>query len=283
MNSLLAMFTFELKRLMTPARSFWWLCVAAFPVCIVLLLHTFGEFRDIERMQGQMSRTREIGSLAEAKLATDAILTIVIYALAPGIACMLGALLTASPAVASELEQHSWIYFATRPNGLFHLVIGKYLVAFVWAASSTLLGLWLAIAIAEIENKMQVLSTLTLITLLSAMAYSALYMMIGTLFYRRAMIFCVAYTAGVEITMSFVPAVVNRLTIQYRLRALLFNNMPQPEVMRGNDRFRSLFISGDTAFESVFWLVALTAVFLAVALTSVQVREFTGAAETEST
>ena len=197
--------------------------------------------------------------MEEARLATDAILTIVIYYLAPGIACMLGALLTASPAVASELEQHSWIYFATRPNGLFHLVIGKYLVAFVWAA------------------------TLTIITLLSAMSYSALYMMIGTLFYRRAMIFCVAYTAGVEIAMSFVPAVINRLTIQYRLRALLFEGMAKPKAMSNEDTFQRLFIAGDSTTETIFWLFALTAVFLAIALTSVQVREFTGAAETEST
>lgn len=283
MNSLLAMFGFELKRMMTPARSFWWLCVAAFPVCIVLLLHTFGDFRDIESMQRQMASSRQIGSMEEARLATDAILTIVIYYLAPGIACMLGALLTASPAVASELEQHSWIYFATRPNGLFHLVIGKYLVAFVWAASSTLLGLWLAIAIAGIHDKWNAIVTLTIITLLSAMSYSALYMMIGTLFYRRAMIFCVAYTAGVEIAMSFVPAVINRLTIQYRLRALLFEGMAKPKAMSNEDTFQRLFIAGDSTTETIFWLFALTAVFLAIALTSVQVREFTGAAETEST
>lgn len=283
MNSLLAMFGFELKRLMTPARLFWWVCVAAFPVCIVLLLHTFGDFRDVDSMRRQMASSRQINSIEEATLVTDAILTIVIYYLAPGIACMLGALLTASPAVASELEQHSWIYFATRPNGLFHLVVGKYLVAFVWAATSTLTGLWISIAIADINDKWNVLATLTMITLLSAMSYSALYMMIGTLFYRRAMIFCVAYTAGVEIAMSFVPAVVNRLTIQYRLRALLFDGMSKPKVMRDEETFQRLFIAGDTVMQTVFWLVALTAVFLAVALTSVQVREFTGAAETEST
>lgn len=283
MNSLIAMFGFELKRLMTPARLFWWGCVAAFPVCIVLLLHTFGDFRDIESMHRQMASSRQIGTIEEATVLTDAILTSVIFYLAPGIACMLGALLTASPAVASELEQHSWIYFATRPNGLFHLVVGKYLVAFVWAATSTLTGLWLAIAIAEIHDKWNVLVTLTTITLLSAMAYSALYMMIGTLFYRRAMIFCVAYTAGVELAMSFVPAVINRLTIQYRLRALLFNGMTKPKVMQKDDTFQRLFIAGDSAVETIFWLITLTAVFLAVALTSVQVREFTGAAETEST
>ena len=234
-------------------------------------------------MRTQLASGRYVGSIENATLITDAILTIVIYYLAPGIACMLGALLTASPAVASELEQHSWIYFATRPNGLFHLVIGKYLVAFVWAASSTLIGLWMAIAIAEIDDKWNVLTTLTTISLFSAMSYSALYIMIGTLFYRRAMIFCVAYTAGIEITMSFVPAVINRLTIQYRLRAFLFDNESPLKKMIDDDTFDRLFVGTDTTTQTVLWLITLTAVFLAVALTSVQVREFTGAAETEST
>ena len=258
MNSLFAMFGFELKRLMTPARLFWWFCVAAFPACIVLLLHTFGEFDNVERMRTQLASGRYVGSIENATLITDAILTIVIYYLAPGIACMLGALLTASPAVASELEQHSWIYFATRPNGLFHLVIGKYLVAFVWAASSTLIGLWMAIAIAEIDDKWNVLTTLTTISLFSAMSYSALYIMIGTLFYRRAMIFCVAYTAGIEITMSFVPAVINRLTIQYRLRAFLFDNESPLKKMIDDDTFDRLFVGTDTTTQTVLWLITLT-------------------------
>ena len=141
----------------------------------------------------------------------------------------------------------------------------------------------MAIAIAEIDDKWNVLTTLTTISLFSAMSYSALYIMIGTLFYRRAMIFCVAYTAGIEITMSFVPAVINRLTIQYRLRAFLFDNESPLKKMIDDDTFDRLFVGTDTTTQTVLWLITLTAVFLAVALTSVQVREFTGAAETEST
>lgn len=279
MNSLSAMFFFELKRLVTPARSFWWLCIAAFPVCIILLLQTVGDVT-LDNIQREFSR--RFSDPGDARLRLDAMLTVVLYYLAPAIACMLGALLTASPAVASELEQHSWIYFATRPNGLFHLVMGKYLVAVVWAGSSTLVGLWLALAVADIQGKFHAGLVLSGVTCLSAISYSALYLMIGTLFYRRAMIFCVGYTAAIELFLSFIPAVINRLTIQYRLRTLLLEGIEKPEVMY-EDGFQRLFVTGESMSMSVFWLIALTAVFLAVALTSVQVREFTGAAETEST
>lgn len=282
MSSLMAMFFFELKRLVTPARSFWWLCIAVFPVCIILLLQTFGDLSNPEEMQRQMMRSGSFNSEADARLAIDAILTVVVFYLGPGVACMLGALLTASPAVASELEQHSWVYFATRPNGLFHLVVGKYLVAVAWAGSSTLMGVWLAMSVANVQNKLDTAVVLSGVTMLSAMAYSALYMMIGTLFYRRAMIFCVGYTAAIELFLSFLPAVINRLTIQYRLRILLLQGIEKPQAL-DDPEFNRLFVTGETPFVAILWLVTLSAVFMAVALTSVQVREFTGAAETEST
>ena len=116
MNSLIAIYKFELKRILTPGRSFWWLIVAAFPVVITAMMTQYMNF-------------------SRSGLAPDEIgffFTIAIYFLAPSIACMLGVLLTAAPTVATELEQHSWIYLATRPNGLFYLLVGKYLVAVTW-------------------------------------------------------------------------------------------------------------------------------------------------------
>ncbi|GAB5439927.1 MAG: hypothetical protein Fues2KO_02760 [Fuerstiella sp.] len=205
--------------------------------------------------------------------------TIVIYFLAPSVACMLGALLTAAPSVASELEQHSWTYLATRPNGLFHLVMGKFLVAWLWAGSSTVLGVLLSLPFARIESTVQNGGMLVLLSIVSAASYSALYTMIGTLFPQRAMVFCVAYTAGVEMFLGTIPAVVNRLTIQYRLRSLLYHGVEIVDLP--TDFLQRVVASSQSAFTQVFWLTTLVAIFLAVALTTVQVREFTTAAEGE--
>ena len=321
MNSLLAVFRFELKRILTPGRSVWWLMVAAFPVVITLLIRTYIEpqlTRDVTtkdkveaqvlelaretlerqekafnegRITGRQLRTarrtyhqleREVRGggppvLSPEELST--MYTVVIYFLAPSIACMLGALLTSAPSVASELEQHSWTYLATRPNGLFYLVMGKYLVAVLWSSSATIVGVVLSLPFSQILAVTQNGMALVGLAVLSSMCYSALYMTIGALFPQRAMIFCVAYTAAVELGLGSLPVVVNRLTIQYRLRSLLYYwadavEIDDPDVLK-------LIASNEGPMMQLLWLAALTAVLLGVALTCVQVREFTTAAESE--
>jgi ABC-type transport system involved in multi-copper enzyme maturation permease subunit len=306
MNSLLAVFRFEMKRILTPGRAFWWVVVAAFPVVIMLLMTNYIQFPPGARVTQQNIST---------------MFTIALYFVAPTISCMLGALLIAAPAVASELEQHSWVYLAVRPNGLFYLILGKYLVAVVWAASATLVGVTAAVAVADAENQIaaatameeqpsvaaheqqsfrqryqpytnatgalpgivrssEVLVAMAGLATLSACAYSALYIMLGTVFHRRAMVLCVAYTAGVELFLGFFPAVINRFTIQYRLRTLLFEWTTQSEQFR-QSRVLEFVASDESVFAQIMWLTSWIAVFLAITLVSVQVREFTSASETD--
>ena len=281
MNSLLAMFWFEVRRLMTPGRAFWWVIVAVFPVAIVVLMQEYGKITDVAEWQRTLRQVyRRPIDPAEAQQHIDNALTIALYFLAPTVSCMLGCLLTAAPAIASEVEQHSWIYLATRPNGLFHLVTGKYLVAVLWTTTSTLTGLALALPVVRIQSKLEAGLALVGVITLSAMAYSALFLMIGTLFHRRAMIFCVAYTAAVELFLGFFPAVINRFTIQYRLRSLLFEWTTQSKEFR-ESRILEFVAATEGAMLQILWLVSLTGVFLAVSLVAVQVREFTVAAESD--
>ncbi|MDG1894513.1 MAG: hypothetical protein P8J37_06375 [Fuerstiella sp.] len=306
MNSMLAVFRFEMNRILTPGRAFWWVVVAAFPVVIMLLMTNYIQFPPGARVTQQNIST---------------MFTIALYFVAPTISCMLGGLLIAAPAVASELEQHSWVYLAVRPNGLFYLILGKYLVAVVWAASATLVGVTAAVAVADAENQIaaatameeqpsvaaheqqssrqrdqpytnatgtlpgivrssEVLVAMAGLATLSACSYSALYIMLGTVFHRRAMVLCVAYTAGVELFLGFFPAVINRFTIQYRLRTLLFDWTTQSEQFR-QSRVLEFVASDESVFAQIMWLISCIAVFLAITLVSVQVREFTSASETD--
>ncbi len=318
MNSLLAVFRFELKRIITPGRAVWWLLVAAFPVVITLLLRfyerpmpartltaeqmqqqyepqlqqtiaeqeelyrqgriTERQYKHMQRLHrhARNSRRSPIQAVMRSPEGQSTKYTFIIYFLGPCIACMLGALLTAAPSVASELEQHSWTYLATRPNGLFHLVMGKYMVAVLWSASATLVGVVCSIPFSRILPIAQNGGALAGLALLSAVCYSALYMTIGTLFPKRAMVFCVAYTAAIELFMGMLPAVINRLTIQYRLRSLMFHWTKIVELPKET---KPLFATAEGPLMQIFWLVAFAAVLLGVALTCVQVREFTGATE----
>ena len=58
------------------------------------------------------------------------------------------------------------------------------------------------------------------LSLLAVPAYAAIYLALGTIFTRRSMVIAVAYTLLFELVVSLVPALINKLTVQYRLRAL---------------------------------------------------------------
>lgn len=262
MNSLLAVYRFEMKRILTPGRAFWWAVVAGFPVAITLMMR---------ELYPSNVPPEEVGAVS----------TIILYFLAPSVACMLGVLLTAAPIIATELEQHSWIYLATRPNGLFHLVLGKYLVAVTWAATATVAGVLISVPISRIYYKFDALVTLSMISVASAFAYAALYLMIGTLFHARAMVFCVVYTAAIELFMGMFPAVINRMTVQFRLRSILYHGVRWPERITKAPEVTQYIASDEGISMQMLWLLTFTILFLCVSFVVVQVREFTTASESE--
>lgn len=351
MNQLLAVFTYEWKRTLTAGRMGWWLALTAFPAAIVLLLRCQAEF-------GRGMQQQQI----------DAVWSVVLYMLIPCVCCALGVFLNAAPAIASELEQRSWVYLATRPRGILWLLLGKYLVAVVWAVTSALVSSTLAVVLTEadlslvgvrspVENqttevpavvpaavpvaatsvaatagqlaapqrpplpppprpprpggrdvaavaqplpasqgtrpsadsegartavRWRLWWTMLRLSCLSAMSYAALYLLIGAVFPRRAMVFCVAYTALVEVVLSLIPAIINRLTIQYRLRSLMMN-WAEPagrEQMQDNIFFRYVFAEGGNV-EQMLWLTGLTVLFLVVAILAGHLSEFTNASESD--
>lgn len=287
MNPLLAMCSWELKRTLTAGRIGWWAALTAFPSAIVLLVRCQGEFGE------QMTQAQ-----------VDSVWSIVSYMLIPCVCCGMGVFLNAAPAIASELEQRSWIYLATRPRGILWLMLGKYLVAVVWTFSSAAASVSLATLLTEAdlsvfgvrsldmaagydeatrpEALFRLWFTMLRLSLLSVLAYGALYLMIGALFPKRAMVFSVAYTALVEVVLSLIPAIINRLTIQFRLRSLMMN-WAEPEgreQLQNNMFFRYVFAEGSNP-EQVLWLFALTGTFLAVAVCAGHFREFTSASESD--
>lgn len=311
MNQLLAVFFYEWRRTLRAGRVGWWLALAVFPVVITLLI----------RMQEEFGRRMTLQQV-------DTVWAVLFYMLIPCVCCSLGCFLNAAPAVAGELEQRSWIYLATRPRGVLWLLIGKYLVAVVWAVTSAIASITAAVAVSEMDmtfpgvaapeyrqeaswqeteassfsggpaggavsesqktdrSRPEVLFrlwyTMVRLSVLSAMSYAALYLMIGAIFPKRAMVFCVFYTGLVEVILSLIPAIINRLTIQYRLRSLMMN-WAEPagrDQMQNNIFFRYVFAEGGN-LEQIAWLLGLSAVFLTAAIVVAHVREFTSASESD--
>lgn len=268
MNQLRAVFFYEWKRTLTAGRLSWWAVLTAFPVLITMLILAESNFREEGMSSAQIEGTWSL----------------LLYMLIPCVCCSLGVFLNAAPAIASELEQRSWVYLATRPQGILWLLTGKYLVAVVWASTSAIASVSLAVPLIGADNPGRIWWSITRLSLLSSTAYAALYLMIGALFPRRSMVFSIIYTVLVEVVLSLIPAIINRLTIQYRLRSLLMKWVEIPEdgrrEMTKNQFFKDVF-ADDISSVQVLWLLGLTAVFLTVATAAAHFSEFTAASESD--
>ena len=262
MTELAAIIRYELSRTLTAGRTAWWFVLAGFPILIAILIRAF-----------PMSRARPDTDIY-------GIWSVALYLLVPCITCAMGVLLSAAPAIANELEQRNWVYLATRPNGIFWLLLGKYVVAVSWTTTAALSGLTIAVLFTGLDTRLRLWLSLCGLSVLSSMAYAAVFLLIGTLFPKRAMVSCVAWTAAVEGMISLIPAVINRLTVQYRLRSLFVEwAEPGPDIS-SNPLFASVLADSPGVMQIV-WLLILTAVMLSTALVVAHKREFTAAAESD--
>jgi ABC-type transport system involved in multi-copper enzyme maturation permease subunit len=250
-------FRFEWRRALALPRLAWWAALAAFPLFIVVLI----------RLSPAPHPSREPWA-------------VLFFALVPMLVSMLGAYLWTTPAVSAELERKSWVYLAVRPHGSTALLLGKYLAAVTWVLPAALVGASMAIAAAQTGDGWRIWRTVTGLACLSCPAYAAVFLLLGTLFPRRAMVIAVAYTLVFELVISFVPAMINKLTVQYRLRALLVDwaDIPVPN----QRQFDALALVGEApAWLHVSVLAAYTALLLAAAVVLIRFREFSSAEEAD--
>ncbi|MCH2213377.1 MAG: hypothetical protein MK110_18915 [Fuerstiella sp.] len=262
MSVLLAAVRFEFSRIITAGRITWWFVLAGFPILIAGLIRLF--------------------PLAEAGKEFDShqVWSVAIYLLVPCITCAMGVLLSAGSAIATELEQRSWVYLAVRPNGIFWLLLGKYLVAIVWSSTAAIAGLTIAVLFTGQDTILRMWTGTAALCVLSSMSYAAVFLLIGAIAPRRSMLFCVVWTAGVEGLISLIPAIINRMTIQYRLRALFVDWVQPGDEIQNNPLFAMSLADGPWYFQ-ILCLLALTSIYLTVAQVIAHQREFTGAAESD--
>jgi hypothetical protein len=138
------------------------------------------------------------------------------------------------------LEGKTWLYLAARPYGRFAMVLGKGLNGLAWTMAAGLFAVCLAyfavslgahevdryhgadiIVMTGLEAPLKSIAAMLGLTALAALAYSALFAAIGCIVPRRAMLIAFSYTLIFEVLVSFIPAVINRITVQYHLRCLL--------------------------------------------------------------
>lgn len=254
-----AVFSFEWRRALTLPRLAWMLALAMFAPALMATV----------RIAAGESPPTEVAA-------------IVVYILSVSVTCMMAVFLWSTPAVSSELEGRSWVYLAMRPHGPLAVLLGKYLVAVSWTLPVGLISAVLSLLIVGAADTPRLLAVECGLVVLSCFAYSALFLLIGVVVPKRAMVAGVAYALLVEVSLAFIPAAVNVLTVQYRLRCLLVRWMDFDVAMADRNPVFTAYFGEESALWHLGMLTILTLVFLLAAGLLLRYREFTSAAETET-
>lgn len=257
-KSVATVFRFEGRRSISMTRMTLWALLACFPPLLLGLV----------RYNVGLLPARDVVAVP-----------IALYVLCPGVVSMLGVLLWASPSIAAELEGRSWVYAAVRPRGALAVYLGKYLVAVAWTLPAACLAAAAAARIMAPDNYGQLMVVMWPLNGLSCLSYGAAYALIGVLFPKRAMVACVVYTIGSEVILATVPAAVNSLTIQFRLRCLLVRWMDWDRSLARDNPVFSEYFGRESAEWHLGALLVLAGGLLALGAWVLRWKEFTAEAE----
>ncbi|EMI41169.1 hypothetical protein [Rhodopirellula sp. SWK7] len=246
---------FELRRSFTMGRIAMWFALVAFPVAI------------IATMRG-IALASSANKFDPAEFIEPFGFTL--YFLVPEVTCLLGLLLWATPAISTEIEGQTWVYLALRRSGRRMVLFGKYLTAVVWTLSASLVATAVCVWLIGTDVMLRMWCVMSVLAVLSCLAHAAIFLLIGVLFYRRTMVSAVLYTMIVEYGLSFVPALVNKFTINYRLRGLLANWMGWENVRSNAENI----FGSESVSTHLMALAALTIIALGFALYRVEYAEY---------
>ena len=246
---------FELRRSMTIGRIAIWVMLVAFPVAIITAMSMIARIDMGDRYNPE--------ELIEP-------FGMAMYFLIPEVSCLLGLLLWATPAISTEIEGQTWVYLTMRSSGRSMVLLGKYLTAVIWTLTAALASVAMCTIIVGPTIGSELWWVLTKLVVLSCFVHAALYLMIGAVFYRRTMVAAVLYTVLVEYVVSFIPALVNKFTINYRLRGLLADWMDWESA---RSQAENIFGS-EPASTHLQMLALMVAVLLGVAVYWVERTEY---------
>jgi hypothetical protein len=203
---------------------------------------------------------------------------VLLFLLIPQVVTVLGMLLWATPIVHSELEAQTWVYAVVRPGARRSVMIGKYCVAVLWTFSSTCTAMTLAVPICGVANPAKTWLVLCLLNFVGALSYAALFLTIGALVQKRAMVSAFLYAFFVEGILSTLPATINQLTISFRLRSMLAQLLDlNPSTARELERF---FDISTSVTMHLLCLSVFVGFMMGLSLWRVQASQFVWQSET---
>ena len=194
---------------------------------------------------------------------------------------ILAELLWATPIVYQELEGKTWTYLAVRPFGKLALLCGKYMIAVAWTmfvcSVAMTLSVLLLLRVDILSDHMHTWLVFMFLILMASFAYGAIFLLLGVLFHRRAMVFAMVYVIGLEGFVGQLPAVVNQLSMRHHLMALAVKWLDVPTFLDAAMRepvMREILGMDEADWVNILMLVVTTLVTFALAAWIVRSREY---------
>lgn len=258
-NGALATFQFELRKAVTLNRVMVALALAMFPPLIidVSARNVFARGSAIAADVGQYIETAMVFLVA--------------------LVCLLMLLLWATPNVHSELEGKTWNFLVVRPGGRIACFLGKFLTSVFLSFLTTAVSLGGSLVVinryTQLEDGLYTFMALGGVYLLACVVYSAIFSLIGTIFLKRAMVVGAAFLIVVEVVLSALPAVVNKLAASYHLREIGLNwlgwFLPYPE-----ETYRAEFGAAWPVWIHLTFILVTTCIALTAGMLVITNREF---------
>ncbi|MEQ8768840.1 MAG: ABC transporter permease subunit [Planctomycetota bacterium] len=132
---------------------------------------------------------------------------------------VLMALLYASPLLNTELEGKTLPYLHTRPIARWKIIVGKFAGIATVLTPLHLTSLVLAWLLLELPGGTNLLQAEAAAAVAAILCYNALFILVGYMIPARAMIVAVIYIV-LEAFISYVPALINRVSVTYYVRTL---------------------------------------------------------------
>ncbi len=144
-----------------------------------------------------------------------------LYFMYPQSVSVVLALLYGTAILNTEIQQRTLTYLFCRPLSKGRIIVAKYLVNVAVLTAATLPSLTVTWMVFGMPGSVSGLCGQAIAVTVATLAFNAVFALFGVMFSRRAMVIGLIWAAIFEFVLSFVPAVVNTLTVTYHLRSVV--------------------------------------------------------------
>lgn len=198
---MLAIARLQLRQVLGGRKLWLVVVVALLPVALTILMRT----------GGGIPRIREL------ELFTG----IYLFVLYPQTLSIVIALLYGTSILNSEIHDRTLTYLFTRPIAKWRIIVAKYVVNVLVLIGISVPSLVISWLVLGTSGNGGLLLGQVIAVCGATIAYNAVFALCGLISSRRAMILGIGYAVAFEFVLSFVPAVVNTMTVTYYLRSVV--------------------------------------------------------------